>query len=278
MRKAFRKVFSVLSTRKVLLILAVISAALPSTLIGMLAMAVHASPQQSSWCIGNFCIFETGPARNVNSADIWTVQQLDARYVRIGVATPTPTASPTPTPTVTPTPIPTPTPSPSPGSTAATFISTDTTTRGSWKGVYGADGYQAIADVTNLPAYAQLTVTGNNTHVWAPGTTDTRALQKNVGTDRIAAAWYSRLSFSINVNLTDGNPHRVAVYFLDWDSSTRVVQVDVVNASTNALLDSRTMSTFNGGKYLVWNLRGNVKFNIILVSGVNCVVSGLYFG
>ena len=43
---------------------------------------------------------------------------------------------------------------------------------------------------------------------------------------RIAACWYSPgpvgSSFSVDVNLTDGAAHQVALYLLDWDNTTRV--------------------------------------------------------
>lgn len=51
-------------------------------------------------------------------------------------------------------------------SASATFIGTNTTTQGSWKGVYGADGWNVIGDTgsTNnpsYPSYATVSASGN---------------------------------------------------------------------------------------------------------------------
>ncbi|MDQ3652862.1 MAG: Ig-like domain-containing protein, partial [Acidobacteriota bacterium] len=81
------------------------------------------------------------------------------------------------------------------GSAVATFVKIDTTTQGTWKGVYGADGYNIINDVANYPAYAQVTPSGHLAWTWTASTGDARALQKAAVNDRIAATWYSSTSF-----------------------------------------------------------------------------------
>jgi hypothetical protein len=74
--------------------------------------------------------------------------------------------------------------------------------------------------------------------VWATQpNTDPRALQRGVATGRIAACWYSSGSFSVDVNLTDQATHRVTLYLLDWDTSNRVTRIDVLDASTQQVLD-----------------------------------------
>ena len=47
------------------------------------------------------------------------------------------------------------------------------------------------------------------------------ALQNPGGSGRIAACWYSASSFTVNVNLTDGQLHDLELYFVDWDSTSR---------------------------------------------------------
>ena len=39
--------------------------------------------------------------------------------------------------------------------------------------------------------------------------------------DRLAACWYSGVTWSMDVAITDGQTHRVALYFLDWDNAGR---------------------------------------------------------
>ena len=201
----------------------------------------------------------------------------------IATPTPTPIATPTPTPVATPTPTPTPvaTPTPSPTPTPAAsvaFVQLDTTTRGSWKSLYGGDGYNTVNDAMKYPSYAQVNVTGFSSPTWSASTTDMRALQKMVGTDRVAARWESNSSFTIDVNVSDSQPHRVALYNLDWDGNNRAQRVDVIDWVTNIQLDSRTVAGFNAGQYLVWNVNGRVKFVVTKTGGKTAVVSGLYFG
>jgi hypothetical protein len=164
---------------------------------------------------------------------------------------------------------------------AALFVETDTTTSGTWKGVYGADGFAINSDVTSYPAYAQVSINGSS-YVWAASTADTRALQKGspTATDRIASAWYSSTTFNIDLNLTDGNSHRVAIYGLDWDGKGRAERIDVIDLVSGNVLDTRSISAFTNGEYVVWNLQGNILLRVTDTSSgstANAVVSGIFF-
>jgi hypothetical protein len=58
----------------------------------------------------------------------------------------------------------------------------------------------------------------------------------------------------------------------------RSERFDVINTATGALLDSRTVSSFNG-VYLVWNLQGDVTIRVTNLTGsINAVVSGVFIG
>jgi hypothetical protein len=161
---------------------------------------------------------------------------------------------------------------------SAVFLNLDTTTHGSWKGAYGTEGYSIaqLSGGTILPAYAQWSVTGNSNWTWGSSTTDVRALQKVATSDRIAAAWYGS-TFTGALNLTDGQAHQVALYVLDWDTTARAETVDVLDATTGAVLNSQTVSGFNGGKWLVWSVSGSVKFRVTRTGGTNAVLSGVFF-
>ena len=123
----------------------------------------------------------------------------------------------------------------------ATFSTTDMTTQGNWQGTYGLDGENVIGSgTTNYPAYAQVTVSGNTTTTtWAASTTDVRALeQPPSGTGRVAAAWQSSTSFTIDVDLTDTQLHEVSLYLVDFDYNGRTESIEVVNAENGAVLAS----------------------------------------
>ncbi len=166
------------------------------------------------------------------------------------------------------------------GSASATFVRLDTTTAGTWKGTYGADGYQIAGDSQSLPVYAPLTLSGHNDFVWG-STDEARALQKAAGPDRIAACWYSGTSFTIDVNLTDGQAHQMALYALDWDSwgGGRSQTIQVADAGNGAILDTRSISAFSGGQYLVWTVKGHVVFRVTNDNpSSNALIGGVFFG
>ena len=169
---------------------------------------------------------------------------------------------------------------PPPSSGAASFIKTDSTTAGSWKGVYGADGYVVVNDAVSYPAYVTVTPSGNSAYTWAASTTDPRALLKPASsTDRIAACWYSSSMFSLDLSFKDTAAHQVALYLLDFDSwaGGRSQRIDILDGSGN-LLDTRSASGFSGGRYLVWNLTGHVVLRVTnLNAASNGAMSGLFF-
>ena len=80
--------------------------------------------------------------------------------------------------------------------------------------------------------------------------------------------------FTIDVGITDGGTH------------ARVESIDAVNATTGATLDSRTVGQakgdtntndqFRNGTYLVWLVRGHVRFTVTNLNS-NAVVSGIFF-
>jgi CSLREA domain-containing protein len=166
---------------------------------------------------------------------------------------------------------------PSTPTTSAALIKTDTTTQGNWIGAYGTQGYDVIGDAPGYPSYATVTASGQTPYTWAASTTDPRALQNPNGTGRIAATWYATASFTVDVNLTDGQAHDLELYFLDWDNSRRSEQVQISSASTGAVLDTETVSSFTAGVYLDWKVSGNLVIKITRLTGTNAVLGGLFF-
>ncbi|OAI50103.1 hypothetical protein AYO44_18020 [Planctomycetaceae bacterium SCGC AG-212-F19] len=169
-------------------------------------------------------------------------------------------------------------------SASASFVKTDITTQGNWNSAYGADGYNVSQDAnTKIPSYAQVSFSNQSNYTWAGSTSDVRALKKPENlNDRIAGTWYTGgvSSYTIDVNITDGNSHQVALYALDWDSTGRAQTIRVLDAATGTVLDSQTLSagSFHNGAYLVWNIKGHVKFEVDYNGGYNAVISGLFFG
>jgi uncharacterized protein (TIGR03437 family) len=143
--------------------------------------------------------------------------------------------------------------------------------------VYGSQGYNVVNDQFSYPSYAQVSVTGYTSPTWEDPTTDIRGLVKAESNARVAARWSASSTFTIDLNITDGQTHRVAIYCLDWEGNNRSQRIDIFDSS-NVLLNSQSVSSFNGGKYLVWDIRGRVRMVVVRTGARTAVVSGLYFG
>jgi hypothetical protein len=161
----------------------------------------------------------------------------------------------------------------------ATFIGTDTTTEGSWIGVYGADGYRfpsTLTLVSSPPSYVTgWDESGPSQFQWGSGS-DIRRLQNpaNPTGARYAETWYSggTLDLLFNVGSTT---RRVAIYCLDDDGSGRVETLFIQDSGTGTTLDSQGVSNFQSGKWLVWDVTGNLRLRVTYSSGVNSVVAAL---
>jgi hypothetical protein len=141
--------------------------------------------------------------------------------------------------------------------------------------VYGNQGYSLANGGTSLPAYATVTQEAA-AWTWDASTLEGRALQKPGGTDRLASTWYGA-SFTTDVRISDGLAHKVSLYLLDWDSTERGETIQLVDAATGRVLDSRTATAFTGGQYLTWTVTGRVLIRVTLTSGANAVYSAIFF-
>jgi hypothetical protein len=161
----------------------------------------------------------------------------------------------------------------------AVFVNKDTTTQGNWIGVYGTQGYNDLGSGVSNPSNATVTPAGQSLYTWpTPPPSATQALQvPPSGTSRIAAAWYSSTSFTIDVNVASGQSYNLELYFLDYDARGRAETVTLSDANTSATLNTQSVSSFASGEYLVWTISGNVLITITSTAGVNALVSGVFF-
>lgn len=164
------------------------------------------------------------------------------------------------------------------------FVRMDETTKGTWKGIYGRDGYSIQGDATSLPTNVQFQATSANTYTWNGSTTDVRGLQKvATGGDRLAACWVTNPSVlgataTLSLNIPD-RTRQVAIYCLDWDGyGPRDHTMDFIDPLTNRVLDTRRMSGYVQGKWLIWTVRGAVTLRLTNnVNGSNGVMAGIFF-
>jgi len=163
------------------------------------------------------------------------------------------------------------------GGATATYIGADAATQGNWTDNYGFDGQLIPNDVSNAPAYASVSFTGDSLYTWAATSADPRALQTAAfSSARIASTYYSH-GFTINLNLTDGNTHQISLYLCDWDHGSRVETISIVDAVSKAVLSTQAFSAFTGGVYEKWDISGNVQIQVIYTSGSNAIVNAIFF-
>ena len=159
----------------------------------------------------------------------------------------------------------------------ASLVGVDTTTQGNWFLSYGVDGYGIHGDTIRWPAYATVSVTGGNSFEWTSSTTDMRALLRASGPGRLAAAWFGN-AIGFDIAFSDGQPHDVAFYALDWDNNGRIQQFEVIDGVTGQSLATHTISGFQGGQYVIWRLTGSVRIRVTRIAGDNAVINGIFFG
>jgi len=167
----------------------------------------------------------------------------------------------------------------------ATFLSTDTTTQGTWIGVYGAagaviDGYTLPTDLTHLPSWVTFTKSGTSDNGWEEPSTDPRALQNYDGLSRYATCWFdvgSGFSFTLALD-SESRSYILSIYAVDFDSTVRGNQFQILDAADDSVLDTQTLSpSFHNGTWLRWTITGSVKIAVTTTAGPNAVVSGLMF-
>src|SRR5438067_9968595 len=130
---------------------------------------------------------------------------------------------------------------------------------------------------TALPAYSFLLMIGRPPRsTLFPYTTLFRS-QDPAGAGRHATCWYSN-TFTFDLDLTDCATHPVLLYALGWDRQGRSERVEVIDAASGAVLDTQTLSNYQAGQYLAWDLRGRLQVRVTNLSGANAVVGGLFFG
>ena len=124
----------------------------------------------------------------------------------------------------------------------------------------GADGALSPTSLGTLPSYATLNTTAN-VYDWPSG----------------QATWYGYPSFSFDLNLTDGKTHKITLYAIDFDTTSRAETITVADAVSGAALATQSISSFHSGVYLVFNVSGHVTITVTCTAGINAVIAGVYF-
>jgi hypothetical protein len=177
----------------------------------------------------------------------------------------------------------------------ARFVGEDATTQGNWGGKYGTDGYVLLnydgigKDVRVLPSYVTSVVCDRERSanaVWTTDTKDVRAPARdrsNSGT-RSAAAIFTKdpeptyQTMFVDITVSGTQEYTLALYLLDWDTTTRRVGVQIVAPKTlKQLAPVKVMRDYHAGKYLVYKYNRSVRVRIDTIKKPNATLSGIFF-
>ena len=168
----------------------------------------------------------------------------------------------------------------------AVYAASDSTTRGTWLGSYGSQGYYKLETATptlvsSLPAGMTASVTGATLYSWEAGApTHLQDLQRVDGSTRDADTWYSDTSFTFRITPGSSDLHtlrRLSFYCLDWDGIGRTQTIAIKDHGTGTVLSTRALSSFSSGIWTQWYWYGDVDVVFTWTgSGTNAVTCGFF--
>ena len=159
---------------------------------------------------------------------------------------------------------------------SATYTGEDTTTLGTWKGKYGSEGQLIASDMTNPPPYANVSIMGNATTPLPTDLNDPRALQSASGASARVVSTYAN-NFTIDLNLTDSNPHKISLYLADFDNQGRAETITIIDPATRTVLSTQNFAAFASGAYESWTIKGHVQIRVTSTSRASAIVNGIFF-
>lgn len=174
-----------------------------------------------------------------------------------------------------------PPPPPPPPSPSATFVGTDTTTQGSWKGVYGANGYvlaETAAGVSSLPAGWSYTVSSESFFTYSGGFNIPAAeCQKGDTSGVFTSVWFSATNWTLQITQTTAASYHLSVYLISAENITRNITITIKDGLGNVLDGPRAFSEPEGGEWARWQIFGTIQilFTFVSPSGNNAESQGV---
>lgn len=167
----------------------------------------------------------------------------------------------------------------------------DTTTQGSWVGMYGTQGYILASfdgtaggsgtDRTNLPAYISGYSTTGTKYVFEKGVTP-RDLQDpanpSTTSARSVGCWYAASSFTVTLTPSQSGTFRLGLYYLDPLAQGRGVSWTISGAN---LTGTDTLPSFSTGYWYIYTLSATVGTPIVITvtktAGPNAILNAITF-
>lgn len=165
-------------------------------------------------------------------------------------------------------------PSPAPPPSAR-FIKSESTTRGSWNGVYGSQGYIVSepnnAGTASLPSFLTWAISGNSNADqtgFYNSVTDEPDLPGSPGS-KFLTVWYSTTNFVVGLTSSPTQSYLMSTYMADTGLFQRVQTITIEDLSLNILDGPRTVSNFAVGQWWQWDITGSINIRYTFVSGGN---------
>jgi hypothetical protein len=153
--------------------------------------------------------------------------------------------------------------------------------QGDWVGAKGSAGYDLAGwdgsgDAGYIPE-ATVTLAKGSRYVWAPQTTETRALEGPTGSGREAAAYYDANQIEVQLHFNREYKGNLHLYALDWDSSARRETITVDGQTADL-----TAANFSQGAWVSFPITvaagATLPITVDRTAGTNAVLSGIFLG
>jgi hypothetical protein len=118
-------------------------------------------------------------------------------------------------------------------------------------------------------------LTSGSRYVWAPETTDVRALENAAGSKRVAATYYSPEKLEVELKFSSAYSGNLELYAVDWDSMGRSETIEAGGETVK-------LSNFSQGDWVkipITQAEGStLKITVTNNTGPNAVLSGIFLG
>ncbi len=129
--------------------------------------------------------------------------------------------------------------------------------------------------INNPPFYALVNLDGALQWTWHdgyPGTGSFALPISPTSTTLIGAAYYQNFTYpqgglplDVDVTFADNLTHQLSLYLVDWHHDIRTQQINIVDPNTQTVLSSQTITNFDQGIYLKYNVQGHVQVQVTLI-------------
>jgi hypothetical protein len=170
------------------------------------------------------------------------------------------------------------------GSEFTVLAPSSTSSATNWVGAFGSSGYDLAgwdgqSDVSYLPN-ASVTLVQGSRYVWAPNTSDTRALPSPDGLTRTAATYYDNTQIQVKLTFHTAYTGNLRLYAVDWDSTAREESIAVGGHSVT--FSNQNWGAFNRGQWAIFPISvaagESVTITVTRTAGANAVLSGIFLG